>query len=168
MKLSPRYYICRHPGRRARWSDRPVIRGTCRWGETRMRKLSNCIHVPLRLGFGTERKNWAASYRERREAVRVELPEDGEAHLPWIPKLDSRSSRNPEVCFAPRFGGHPPRSGPFGVRPAAAEAPRFVCGSRVGWKFEHSMSLGNAAMNTNPASFMGERSPAHSVSCGNA
>lgn len=42
---------------------------------------SNCIHVPLRLGFGTGRKNWAASYREAQEAVRAELPENCGAHL---------------------------------------------------------------------------------------
>jgi endonuclease-3 len=42
---------------------------------------SNCIHVPLRLGFGTERKNWAASYREAQEAVRSELTEGCAAHL---------------------------------------------------------------------------------------
>lgn len=41
---------------------------------------SNCIHVPLRLGFGVERKNWAASYREAQEAVRAELPEEGDAY----------------------------------------------------------------------------------------
>ncbi|MGB7622409.1 MAG: hypothetical protein WBN92_08685 [Terriglobia bacterium] len=41
---------------------------------------SNCIHVPLRLGFGVERKNWAASYREAQEAVRAELPEKGDAY----------------------------------------------------------------------------------------
>ena len=42
---------------------------------------SNGIHVPLRLGFGTERRNWAASYREAQEALRAELPEDCDAHL---------------------------------------------------------------------------------------
>lgn len=42
---------------------------------------SNCVHVPLRLGFGRERKNWAASYREAQEAVRAELPETCHAHL---------------------------------------------------------------------------------------
>ncbi|MBZ5552766.1 MAG: hypothetical protein LAO21_08615 [Acidobacteriia bacterium] len=41
---------------------------------------SNCIHVPLRLGYGVERKNWAASYREAQEAVRSELPEEGDAY----------------------------------------------------------------------------------------
>jgi len=42
---------------------------------------SNGIHVPLRLGFGTERKSWAASYRGAQEAVRTELPEDCDSHL---------------------------------------------------------------------------------------
>jgi endonuclease III len=41
---------------------------------------SNCIHVPLRLGFGIERKNWAASYCEAQEAVRAGLPENGDAY----------------------------------------------------------------------------------------
>ena len=34
---------------------------------------SNCIHVPLRLGFGRENKNWAASYKSAQEAIRTEL-----------------------------------------------------------------------------------------------
>lgn len=42
---------------------------------------SNCIQVPLRLGFGAERKNWAASYREAQEAIRAEIPEDCDAYL---------------------------------------------------------------------------------------
>jgi endonuclease III len=36
---------------------------------------SNCLHVPLRLGFGVESKNYAASYRSAQEAIRAELPE---------------------------------------------------------------------------------------------
>jgi endonuclease-3 len=42
---------------------------------------SNCIHVPLRLGFGRESKNWAASYKSAQEAIRVELPETCAAQL---------------------------------------------------------------------------------------
>lgn len=42
---------------------------------------SNCIHVPLRLGFGRESKNWAASYKSAQEAIRAELPETCEAQL---------------------------------------------------------------------------------------
>jgi endonuclease-3 len=42
---------------------------------------SNCIHVPLRLGFGREYKNWAASYKSAQEAIRAELPETCEAQL---------------------------------------------------------------------------------------
>lgn len=42
---------------------------------------SNCIHVPLRLGFGRESKNWAASYKSAQEAIRRELPETCEAQL---------------------------------------------------------------------------------------
>jgi endonuclease III len=42
---------------------------------------SNCIHVPLRLGFGRETKNWAASYKSAQDAIRAELPETCEAQL---------------------------------------------------------------------------------------
>jgi endonuclease-3 len=35
---------------------------------------SNCIHVPLRLGFGRESKNWAASYKSAQEAIGEGLP----------------------------------------------------------------------------------------------
>jgi endonuclease III len=42
---------------------------------------SNAVHVPLRLGFGTERKNWAASYREAQQAILAELAEEHEALL---------------------------------------------------------------------------------------
>lgn len=42
---------------------------------------SNCIHVPLRLGFGRESKNWAASYKSAQEAIRAELPETCAAQL---------------------------------------------------------------------------------------
>ena len=42
---------------------------------------SNCIHVPLRLGFGRESKNWAASYKSAQEAILAELPEACEAQL---------------------------------------------------------------------------------------
>jgi len=42
---------------------------------------SNCIHVPLRLKFGRESKNWAASYKSAQEAIRAELPETCEAQL---------------------------------------------------------------------------------------
>jgi len=42
---------------------------------------SNCIHVPLRLGFGRESKNWAASYKSAQEAIRAELPKTCEAQL---------------------------------------------------------------------------------------
>ena len=37
---------------------------------------SNCIHVPLRLGYGVERKSYAASYRSAQESIRAELTED--------------------------------------------------------------------------------------------
>ncbi|MGH9731643.1 MAG: endonuclease III domain-containing protein [Candidatus Acidiferrales bacterium] len=46
---------------------------------------SNCLHVPLRLGFGCApekaAKNWAAAYRSAQEAVRAELPETCEAQI---------------------------------------------------------------------------------------
>ena len=37
---------------------------------------SNCLHVPLRLGFGAEKKNYAASYRSAQEEIGRQLPED--------------------------------------------------------------------------------------------
>ena len=37
---------------------------------------SNCIHVLVRLGFGEERKNYAATYRSAQQAIRAALPED--------------------------------------------------------------------------------------------
>src|SRR5262249_2608759 len=37
---------------------------------------SNCVHVLLRLGFGEEKKNYAASYRSAQEAIRAEQPEE--------------------------------------------------------------------------------------------
>ena len=37
---------------------------------------SNCVHVPLRLGFGEEKKNYAASYRSAQDAIRTQLPEE--------------------------------------------------------------------------------------------
>jgi endonuclease III len=42
---------------------------------------SNCLQVPLRLGYGRESKNWAASYRSAQDAVRAELPEDCDAQI---------------------------------------------------------------------------------------
>lgn len=35
---------------------------------------SNCIHVPLRLGIGEEKKNYAASYKSAQEALSAHLP----------------------------------------------------------------------------------------------
>jgi endonuclease III len=40
---------------------------------------SNCPHVPHRLGFGEEKKNYAAGYRSAQEAIQAELPEDCDA-----------------------------------------------------------------------------------------
>src|SRR5579862_4734078 len=42
---------------------------------------SNCVHVPLRLGFGTAGKNYAQDYRAAQEAIRKEIPDDIAAHL---------------------------------------------------------------------------------------
>jgi endonuclease-3 len=42
---------------------------------------ANCVHVLPRLGFGEERKNYAATYRSAQEALRSELPEDCAAQL---------------------------------------------------------------------------------------
>lgn len=36
---------------------------------------SNCVHVPLRLGLGEGKKNYAGSYRSAQEAIRAQLPE---------------------------------------------------------------------------------------------
>ena len=36
---------------------------------------SNCVHVLPRLGFGEEKKNYAATYRSAQEATRAQLPE---------------------------------------------------------------------------------------------
>lgn len=36
---------------------------------------SNCLHVLLRLGFGQERRSWAASYRLAQAAVSAQVPE---------------------------------------------------------------------------------------------
>jgi endonuclease-3 len=35
---------------------------------------SNCVHVPVRLGFGEEKKGYAATYRSAQLAVAAELP----------------------------------------------------------------------------------------------
>jgi endonuclease III len=37
---------------------------------------SNCMRVPVRLGLGEEKKNYAATYRSAQEAIRSRLPED--------------------------------------------------------------------------------------------
>lgn len=37
---------------------------------------SNCLHVPLRLGLGTELPSWAASYRSVQQALAGALPND--------------------------------------------------------------------------------------------
>ena len=42
---------------------------------------SNCVHVLPRLGFGEEKKNYAATYRSAQEATRAQLPERAGALL---------------------------------------------------------------------------------------
>jgi endonuclease III len=42
---------------------------------------SNCLHVATRLGFGEEKKNYAATYKSAQEAIRAELPEDRDSLL---------------------------------------------------------------------------------------
>jgi len=42
---------------------------------------SNCIHVPVRLGFGNQQKNYAATYKSVQEVLNVELPLDRESRL---------------------------------------------------------------------------------------
>jgi endonuclease III len=39
---------------------------------------SNCLHVPLRLGLGSERPSWAASYRSVQEELARMLPREAE------------------------------------------------------------------------------------------
>lgn len=42
---------------------------------------SNCVHVPLRLGFGMAGKNYAQDYRAAQEAILKEIPDDIAAQL---------------------------------------------------------------------------------------
>ena len=42
---------------------------------------SNCVHVPLRLGFGKAGKNYAQDYRAGQDAIRKEIPDDIAAQL---------------------------------------------------------------------------------------
>ena len=42
---------------------------------------SNCVHVLPRLGFGEEKKNYAATYRSAQEAIRAQLPERADSLL---------------------------------------------------------------------------------------
>ncbi len=42
---------------------------------------SNCVHVPLRLGFGEDKKSYSASYRSAQEAIGSELPKTCDALL---------------------------------------------------------------------------------------
>jgi endonuclease III len=37
---------------------------------------SNCLHVLPRLGFGEEKKNYAATYRSAQESIRAQVPEE--------------------------------------------------------------------------------------------
>lgn len=42
---------------------------------------SNCVHVPLRLGFGKAGKNYAQDYRAAQDVIRAEFPSDIAAQL---------------------------------------------------------------------------------------
>lgn len=42
---------------------------------------SNCVQVPIRLGLGEEKKNYAATYHSAQEAIRAQLPADCDALL---------------------------------------------------------------------------------------
>ena len=42
---------------------------------------SNCVHVPLRLGFGVAHQSYAKDYRAAQEAIRAVVPEDCDALL---------------------------------------------------------------------------------------
>ena len=42
---------------------------------------SNCVHLAPRLGFGEEKKNYAATYKSAQEAISAELPVDRDSLL---------------------------------------------------------------------------------------
>ena len=56
---------------------------------------SNCLHVPLRLGLGAEKKNYAAGYRSAQEAIRAQLP--GE-YAPLIRAYQLLKQHGQELC----------------------------------------------------------------------
>ena len=42
---------------------------------------SNCLHVPVRLGYGRDAKSWSVSYRTAQEAIAAEVAERCEARM---------------------------------------------------------------------------------------
>jgi endonuclease III len=60
---------------------------------------SNCLHVPLRLGFGEETKNYSTSYRSVQRALGEELPEDCDARIRAYSLLKQHGR---ELCKAAR------------------------------------------------------------------
>jgi endonuclease III len=60
---------------------------------------SNCAHVPTRLGFGEEKKNYAASYKSAQEAIRAELPPE---HAPLLRAYLLLKQHGQETCKSNR------------------------------------------------------------------
>jgi endonuclease III len=60
---------------------------------------SNCAHVPTRLGFGEEKKNYAASYKSAQEAIRAELPAE---HAPLLRAYLLLKQHGQEACKSNR------------------------------------------------------------------
>lgn len=56
---------------------------------------SNCVHTPNRLGFGEEKKNYAASYKAVQEAFRAELPAE---HAPLLRAYLLLKRHGQETC----------------------------------------------------------------------
>jgi endonuclease-3 len=61
---------------------------------------SNCVHVPLRLGLGEEKKNYAASYHSAQEAIQARLPE--ECSTPLIRAYLLLKQHGQELCKSSR------------------------------------------------------------------
>ncbi len=60
---------------------------------------SNCVHVPTRLGFGEEKKNYAVSYKSAQEAIRAELPPE---HAPLLRAYLLLKQHGQETCKSNR------------------------------------------------------------------
>jgi len=82
---------------------------------------SNCVHVPTRLGFGEERKNYAASYKSAQEALRAELPAE---RAPLLRAYLLLKRHGQETCKANR-----PRCEECVVSNDCAYYRRMTCGA---------------------------------------